>query len=93
MVKKTKTLLYGYFFVFFALAVVLLFLGKMEKNYEKKTAFVKITGLPDLAISTEATFVRHRSLADPFSIYKDGPGLTDYFPSAFATSYNELRRD
>jgi hypothetical protein len=58
-----------------------------EEAREKKQLFVSLTSLPDLALSTEATFVRHRSLGDFFSIYKDDPSLREYFPSTFAISH------
>ncbi|MCK5110501.1 MAG: hypothetical protein KAQ94_03195 [Arcobacteraceae bacterium] len=56
----------------------------------KKMNFIKITGLPDLAISTEATYIRHRSLADMFSIYKDDGNLREYFPSTFTYAHSTL---
>lgn len=56
----------------------------------KKTTFVKLIGLPDLAISTEATYVRHRSMSDMFSIYKDDASLREYFPSTFAYSHSHI---
>lgn len=64
---------------------------------EKKEKFTALTGLPDLAISTEATFVRHISISDFFSFFKDDPMIREYFPSTFAynptinsqKSYNE----
>ncbi len=57
---------------------------------EKKKAFVGISGLPDLAISTEATYVRHRTLSDLFSIYKDDGTLREYFPSTYAISHSHI---
>ena len=58
---------------------------KTLNNYKinQKKAFVKLVGLPDLAISTEASYIRHRSLSDIFSIYKDDGSLREYFPSSF----------
>ncbi len=56
----------------------------------KKLAFIKKTGLPDLAISTEASYVRHRSLSDIFSIYKDDGNLREYFPSTFTYNHSTL---
>ena len=47
-----------------------------------KEAAVRLTGLPDLALSTEARFVRHRSLADISTILSEGGSLPEYFPSA-----------
>ncbi len=54
----------------------------------KKEKFVLLSGLPDLAISTEATFIRHRSMSDLFSIYKDDGSLREYFPSTYTYSHS-----
>ena len=48
----------------------------------KKSA-VRLIGLPDLAVATEARFLRFRSLSDVFSPFNEGPELLDYFPAAF----------
>ncbi|MEA2017050.1 MAG: hypothetical protein U9N59_01270 [Campylobacterota bacterium] len=56
----------------------------------QKLSFVKITGLPDLAIATEASYTRHRSLADIFSIYKDDGNLREYFPTTFTYNHSTL---
>jgi hypothetical protein len=57
-----------------------------SKLLNKKITFVKITQLPDLAISTETSYIRHRSLTDIFTIYKDDAVLREYFPSTFTYS-------
>ena len=56
----------------------------------KRKDFVFLSGLPDLAISTEATYVRHRSMSDVFSIYKDDGSLREYFPSTYAYSHSHI---
>ncbi|DAB30939.1 MAG TPA: hypothetical protein CFH84_01370 [Sulfurimonas sp. UBA12504] len=61
-----------------------------EQLLDKKLAFVKLSGLPDLAISTEASYVRHRSLSTISSIYKDDGGLLEYFPSTYAISHSHI---
>ncbi|MDY0117436.1 MAG: hypothetical protein RBR59_07670 [Sulfurimonadaceae bacterium] len=53
----------------------------------KKELFVSLTTLPDLALSNEATFIRHRSVSDFFSLFKDDPTLREYFPSSFAITH------
>jgi len=55
-----------------------------------KLAFVELSGLPDLAISTEATYLRHRSMSDIFSIYKDDGSLREYFPSTFVYAHSHI---
>jgi hypothetical protein len=56
----------------------------------QKLNFIQKTGLPDLAISTEASYVRHRSLSDIFSIYKDDGNLREYFPSTFTYNHSTI---
>ncbi len=56
--------------------------------YEReKSAFVELVGLPDLSISNEANFVRHRSYSDTFSLFSNSPELLEYFPSTFTYNY------
>lgn len=59
-----------------------------EDVKQKKISFVSFVGLPDLAISTEATFVRHRTMSDIFSIYKDDGSLREYFPSTYTYDHS-----
>lgn len=54
-----------------------------EKALKTKKEFVAQVGLSDLAISTEASYIRHRSLSDFFSPYRDDGALRDYFASSF----------
>jgi hypothetical protein len=56
----------------------------------KKLEFIELTQLPDLAISTEATYVRHRSLSSVGAIYKDDGILREYFPSTYAISHSHI---
>jgi len=63
-------------------------MSKDEKD--KKNTFVAIVGLSDLAISTSATYIRHRSMSDIFSIYRDAPSLREYFPSTYAISHSHI---
>ena len=58
-----------------------------KESLDKKREFLKLSGLPDLAISTEATYIRHRSLSNVGTIYKDDGSLREYFPSTYAISY------
>ena len=57
---------------------------------DKKRAFVELIGLPDLAISNEAYYTRHRSLATLSSIYGDDGSLREYMPSTYAISYSHI---
>jgi len=60
------------------------------QSLEKKISFVKMSGLPDLAISTDTTYVRHRSISDFFSIYRDDGSLREYAPSTFTLSHSNM---
>ena len=82
---------------FLSLMFLLVFIFSLQtlymyttKNYNitSKNNFIKVVGLPDLAISNEAHFVRHRSLSDTFSLFSNGPELLEYFPSTFTYNYS-----
>lgn len=94
MNKKTIYAFYTFVVLFLVLCFVTAYIfnvRSMNSNLkEKKMAFVEIVKLPDLAISTGATFVRHRSLATVFSIYKDDGNLREYFPSTYAISHSHI---
>ncbi|NOZ90168.1 MAG: hypothetical protein GXO60_02660 [Epsilonproteobacteria bacterium] len=86
------------FYIF--LSVIILFIGEIlylsltksitnqQKLYKKQ--FTHIVGLPDLAISTESLYIRHRTLSDIFSIYSDDPSLREYFPTTFVYSHSHI---
>ena len=61
-----------------------LYLKNRQKNEAYKRFFVSKVALPDLAISTEAKYVRHRSLSDIFSIFNENPVAISYFVTTFA---------
>lgn len=52
-----------------------------------KETLVSLVGLPDLALVSEAHYVRHRSLSDVFSYFNESPELLEYFPSTFVYHY------
>ncbi len=93
-IKKTPRFM---LFVMFLVTIFLfqsmylfIFKGMNDNTKNKKNSFVKVCKLPDLAISTEATFVRHRSMSDLFSIYKDDGSLREYFPSTYIYSHSHI---
>lgn len=87
MYKKAKLSLYIFSVLTLFLVAEFIYIdvtdGMSKKQIDAKKEFVSLVGLPDLAISTEATFIRHRSLASTFDIYKDDGVLREYFPSSF----------
>jgi len=60
-----------------------LYLSLKNNHIEQKKVFVKHIGLPDLAVSTEAKYIRHRSLSDIFSIFSEDPEGISYFVTTF----------
>ncbi len=87
MFKKSKQLFIFLGIFTFLFAVQILYLFNTQTNNKNeiqlKNNFVKTTTLPDLAISSETTYVRHRSLATHFDIYRDDTALLEYYPSTF----------
>ncbi len=57
-----------------------------------KKAAVRLIGLPDLAVATEARFLRFRSLADVYSPFNEGPELLDHFPASFVFAPSPVER-
>lgn len=94
MNKKSKIVFYSFIAVgvlFFAEAMYLQSeQSNSSETLSSKRAFVNLVGLPDLAISTETTYVRHRSMSDLFSIYKDDGSLREYFPSTFTYAHSSI---
>ena len=94
MNKKSKFI----FYTFLTLGGLLILEGsylQISKStsadmLNSKKLFVELVGLPDLAISTEATYVRHRSLSTMFSIFKDDGSLREYFVSTYAISHSHI---
>ncbi len=87
------------FVLLFILATVLLisietiYLSVQDKNSIDKRLFVRLVTLPDLAISNETHYVRHRSLSDTFSIFSNSPTLSENFPSTFVYNYSEIQKN
>jgi hypothetical protein len=70
------------------ITIIYLYIYKTTTVNQKlnRSSVVKLSGLPDLAISTQTSYIRHRSLSDTFSQYKDDPILREYFPTTFTYS-------
>lgn len=87
MYKKAKFIIYIFSSITLALVLEYTYLTNLKtlskEQINLKREFVSLTALPDLAISTEATFIRHRSLSTMFDMYKDDGTLREYFPSSF----------
>jgi len=53
-------------------------------------ADVRITGLPDTSLVTEARFIRHRTLSDTYSIFDFSPEAKEVFPMSFCFMANQM---
>ncbi|MDD2653130.1 MAG: hypothetical protein PHX44_08795 [Sulfurimonas sp.] len=94
MTNKKSAFLLGAFLLLFGFVVVEIFYlssTKNEADFAKKREFVATVGLADLAISTEASYIRHRSMSDFFSIYRDDGTLRDYFASTYVYKANDAK--
>jgi hypothetical protein len=52
-----------------------------SKSLNSRAMLVSELGLSDLALSTEARYTRHLTLADRHSAFQDHPTSFDHFPS------------
>ena len=97
MINKSKvaiTILFSFIMLLIIEVIYLKNTNSMsEEALSKKLDFISISGLPDLAISTEANYVRHRSISDMFSIYKDDGVLREYFPSTYVISHSHIQKE
>lgn len=59
-----------------------------SKKLDAKNSFLSIVKLPDIAISTESYFIRHRSLVNIHDIFLDAPEHIEYFPTTFSINHN-----
>ncbi len=77
------------YFVLFLSFVTIFFIGESmalsfrAKSYEAKNLVVRLTTLPDLTLSTEAKYIRHRSLSDIGSVFSEDPEGISYFATTF----------
>ncbi len=56
----------------------------------QKQKVVSIIGLPDLAFSTEAVWLRHRSIRNVFSVFPEDGSLLDYYPASFVYATGKI---
>lgn len=91
--RKSRFVIYSFLSLMTLLFVEVIYLyvtkSMSEDELKSKREFVKVIQLPDLALSTEAFFIRHRTLSDFFSAYRDDGTLREYFASTFIFSKGE----
>lgn len=94
MNKKSRYLSYLFLATFVILASELVYLYSYKSAsptiLDEKKAFVSLSGLPDLALSSDAYYTRHRTLSTLSSIYGDDGALREYTPSSFAISHSHI---
>jgi membrane-bound acyltransferase YfiQ involved in biofilm formation len=94
MNRKTERLIYLSIVVITTLVIEIFYIksikGLTSKEINHRERVVSILGTPDLAISTEANYIRNRTLSDLFTIYRDDPSLVEYFPSTFIYSHSHI---
>ncbi|MBE9543202.1 MAG: hypothetical protein IMF02_01805 [Proteobacteria bacterium] len=56
-----------------------------EKSLTQKKQLVKMLGLTDMCLFTEARYTRHLSQADHFAAFQDSPMAFEHFPSGSMT--------
>lgn len=87
MHKKSFYLFKFYILLLFILTAIVCFLlyfkVPSKHSLQNKNHFVQLTLLPDLALCTSSSYIRHRSLTDLFSIYKDDGTLREYDVGSF----------
>jgi hypothetical protein len=76
--------------VFFLTGFMVIVFTMIDANYQQhaakdmlnqKAKLVSELGLTDLALSTEARYTRHLSLADRNSAFQNSPASLDFFPT------------
>ncbi len=92
--KKTYGLFYIFLLVISFLFIQLIYFSTQksmsDEALEKKINFVGLIGLPDLSLSSETYFIRHRTLSTVFSIYPDDGTLREYSNSSFTLSHSNI---
>ncbi len=95
MNKKTKLFFISSFLFICLFITTIVYIDTTKRVdqdiLDKKDLFISLVLLPDLAISTEAPYIRHRSLVTAWDIFTDGPEHIEYFASTFTTNYKEKK--
>ncbi|MFK5927488.1 MAG: hypothetical protein QM483_12720 [Desulfuromusa sp.] len=73
------------------LTAVLLITGSTEiVDSTEKRQLVKVLGITDLSLCSEARYTRHPSQADLFAPFQDFPGAFEHFPTGSIIPPNPL---
>lgn len=58
--------------------------ARSEQEGTERAAVVRLTGSPDLALSSASRWLRHPSLSEPGAAFADAPALPDVDPAGAA---------
>ncbi|MGB9731312.1 MULTISPECIES: hypothetical protein [Calditerrivibrio] len=86
--RKERLFLALFLFLDILFAALLITLHSDTIKIDRMKNDVKLVGLPDTALVTEARFVRHRSLTDVYSIFDFSPEAREVFPFSFVYDIN-----
>ncbi len=94
MNKKSKILFYLFTLLGVVLVAQVTYLSSAKSMTtdvkDKKVLFVSLTGLPDLAFSSQSSYIRHRSLSLTSGIYNLDGCLREYDSATYALSYSTI---
>lgn len=94
MNKKSKITFYLFSLLSVVLVVLTAYLSSSKSMTadakEKKVLFVELTGLPDLAFSSQSSYIRHRSLSMTSDIYSLDGCLREYDSATYAIANSKI---
>jgi len=94
MNKKSKITFYLFSLLGLILIVQVLYLNSSKSMSadakEKKILFVSLTGLPDLAFSSNSSYIRHRSLSMTSDIYSLDGCLREYDSATYVIANSKI---
>ena len=94
MIEKSFLLFYTVAFLVIVSLMQVLYLSNYnsmtEEDKKQKISFIKTVGLPDLALCTNCSYIRHRSLANIADIYSGVSQLREYSKLSFSYNHSTL---
>ncbi len=94
MNKKSKIIFYLFSLLGVVLFVQIAYISSTKSmtadTKEKKVLFVSLTGLPDLAFSSQSAYIRHRTLSLTSGIYTLDGCLREYDSATYAIAYSKV---
>ena len=88
--RYSNTIFIAFFITFLMIGIVYQHsqyrIKEIQPEIDIRLKITKKIGLPDLAITTAARYLRHYSLTDINTPFQDYPGSLDHFPAGFAYS-------